>query len=218
MATLSISRVGTTTFRFRISDLQYEFTSSYYTAVGLSINSFTDGTSTMPSSIWSGTVGSDISENAGYYYTPYVTISHGLSAGTYTIYAWARLATNGRYYAAGSTTITIEAEEEETTYYYYGGYGGGPAVGSDGYNGTGTRSSQIGGDGADAAVDGADADYGGSSSATYYGYGNGGGGGHGGGGGGGGGYNTSSGGASPGSGGLPSDGGEGAPGCILFYY
>lgn len=218
MSELVVSSVDETSLTFRIRGLSYNFTTANYTYIGLTTRSFTDGIDYEPgSTFWSGRVGSSAVAETSSNSTESIEIDHGLSAGSYSIYAWIQ-APNGNYYSAGVDSATVPAEYVPTEYSYYGGYGGGAAVGSNGGDGSGTYRHQEGGDGADATINGAAADYGGSASATYYGYGNGGGGGHGGGGGGGGGYNTKTGGDTAGEGGAPSDGGAGAPGCVLFYY
>jgi hypothetical protein len=79
------------------------FTSSNYDSVGISLSSFSNGTTTRPNVL------TYTQAYTGSTYTNSITCTHGLSAGTYTLYGFAKSG-NG-YYSCGSVTITVPAPD-----------------------------------------------------------------------------------------------------------
>lgn len=103
MAQLYINTVTATSFKWSVQSLGSAFTSANYSSVGIARNSFTSGTSTRPDVLtytqaFTGTTN-----------TNSITFTHGLSAGTYTLYGFA--ASDGKYWSCGSVTITIPSSD-----------------------------------------------------------------------------------------------------------
>lgn len=103
MAQLYVNTVTSTTFKWSVQGLGSAFTSSNYSSVGISTSSFTSGTTTRPNVL------TYTQDYTGTTSTNSITFSHGLSAGTYTLYGFA--SSGGKYYSCGSVTITVPSSD-----------------------------------------------------------------------------------------------------------
>lgn len=103
MAQLYVNTVTDTTFKWSVHELGSVFTSSNYSSVGISLSSFSSGTTTRPNVL-------TYTQNyTGTTYTNSITCYHGLSAGTHKLYGFA--STGGKYYSCGSVTITVPSPD-----------------------------------------------------------------------------------------------------------
>ena len=103
MAQLYVNTVTSTTFKWSVQGLGSAFTSSNYSSVGISTSYFTSGTTTRPNVL------TYTQDYTGTTSTNSITFSHGLSAGTYTLYGFA--SSGGKYYSCGSVTITVPSSD-----------------------------------------------------------------------------------------------------------
>lgn len=103
MAQLWVNTVTATSFRWSITDLGNSFTSSNYSSVGISTNSFSSGTSTRPNVL------TYTQDYTGTTSTNSITFDHSLSAGTHTLYGFT--SSGGKYYSCGSVTITVPGSD-----------------------------------------------------------------------------------------------------------
>lgn len=105
MATLSLSG-GIEGFSWGIYGLGNTFNADYYIRAGITRNYFQDGASSISNVVDSKNANSS-TNSTGYQWINY-------SAGTYTFYGFAQAA-NGKYYQAGSATVTVESDEPVIT-------------------------------------------------------------------------------------------------------
>ncbi len=103
MAQLYINTVTATSFKWSIQGLGSAFTSSNYPSVGIARSYFTSGTTTRPDVLtyteaYTGTTSTNTT-----------TFYHGLSAGTYTLYGFAK--SGNAYYSCGYVTITVPSSD-----------------------------------------------------------------------------------------------------------
>lgn len=103
MAQLYVNTVTASSFRWSVTGLGSNFTSSNYSSIGISTSYFTSGTTTRPNVLtytqsYTGTTSTNTT-----------TFYHGLSAGTYTLYGFA--SSGGKYYSCGSVTITVPSSD-----------------------------------------------------------------------------------------------------------
>lgn len=103
MAQLYINSVTTSTFKWSISGLSNNFNSTNYTSAGISLSPFTSGTTSRPNVLTYTTVWTNTTS------TNSITFTHGLSAGTYTLYGFT--ASGGKYWSCGSETITVPSPQ-----------------------------------------------------------------------------------------------------------
>lgn len=99
---------GEESFSWQIIELGSPFNTSNYIAAGITVYKFTEGGVTTIS----GTVSEiDAPASRTAYYTPEVEVSD-YAPGTYTFWAWCQ-ALNGKYYPAGSATVTVTSSSDE---------------------------------------------------------------------------------------------------------
>lgn len=106
MASLSVSSITDTTAYWTVSDLSNPFNTDWYMRMVISTGTVSNGSSTAPSGILDSkdapATGTDTSVSSSMF---------GLTPNTtYTVYAYAQVASDGKYYSAGSFTFTTEPE------------------------------------------------------------------------------------------------------------